>query len=133
MTEIDNDAPLSPTGPVAEEGEPVAPSHAVEEAVIRDLARLGGLTTGVRSSLVQVALGLARSMDHAMDTDAGPTAIARLAQELRTTLISLTEVSSDGSLVKELFSRMSAPVGDGENAESADDGRPAGKNGRTSR
>lgn len=61
----------------------------VEAAVAADIRDLGALAGGVRRSLAQVALFLARAID-ARGEDAGPTTTAQLARELRSTLVALT-------------------------------------------
>ena len=88
----------------------------IEAAVQTDLDRLGKLDTGVRGSMAQVALKLARALDNQPD-DAGPTTTARLAQELRTTLLALMGVNTkDGTGLRELFDLLSRPVRDAADA-----------------
>lgn len=70
----------------------------MELTVRRDLRRLGTLNTGVRASLAQAALILARAIDsYAKEakTPAELSAIAKAIQELRTTLARLVEASDD--------------------------------------
>ncbi len=88
----------------------------IEASVQTDLDRLGKLDTGVRGSMAQVALKLARALDNQPD-DAGPTTTARLAQELRTTLLALMGVNTkDGTGLRELFDLLSRPVRDAADA-----------------
>lgn len=71
-----------------------------------DLARLGTLEEGVRGTLAQMALRLARAYDRFDGVDL--TKLARLNQELRQTLAALVGVGSDDDGGE--AARMSTPV-----------------------
>lgn len=114
--------PVVPDGPAlgelaTEDGECAEPS--IEQTVLEDLARIGKLGVGVRNTLAQVAIRLARTLD-AQPLDAPPEKVARLAQELRTTLLAVMGVNqgSDSSLVRELFGLLQAPIRDEEDVRS---------------
>ena len=61
--------------------------------MLADMERLGKLDEGVRGSLAQMALRLARAYD---EFDGDLTKLTRLNQELRTTLQAMAEVRDDG-------------------------------------
>jgi hypothetical protein len=97
----------------------------VEEAIRRDLAQLGRLDTGVRSTLSQMVLKMARSYDRYEGADLAK--LARLNQELRQTLMVLTtEANSDGD--GEQAAHLSTPVWHAAEPGAADAG-PAGGGG----
>lgn len=91
----------------------------VETAVRRDLAQIGRLDTGVRATLAQMALKMARAYDGYEGSDLAK--LARLNQELRATLTGLrTEVSGDSDV--EEAAHLSTPVWDGAQSGAADAG-----------
>jgi hypothetical protein len=89
-------------------------------AVSGDLAGLADtLKGGARASLAAMALWLAEVIDK-RGGEAGPTTSARLAQELRATLVALTtEKSDDVNAVQRFLDMVSTPVRD-----AADPGAP---------
>lgn len=90
----------------------------VEAATIREVKELKKEGT----VLGTVAVRLARYIDQ-LPNDASPSTVARLAQELRTTMASLKGVSEDvRSEVARLFAQLSSPVRYGENAVEEDAG-----------
>lgn len=99
----------------------VAQRDSVLATVEQDLSRMHGLESGVRGSLAQIARRLAKRMDET-DDGTSETAFAGLAQQLRTTLMALTEVGSDGTLANALYDRLSTPVRDASDAEPDDAG-----------
>ncbi len=84
------------TGAVSWEGShPPEPRPGPVEASVRaDLDRLGRLDEGVRGSLAQMALRLARAYDLCADADLAQ--LARANMELRQTLSRIAEVDDDG-------------------------------------
>lgn len=83
------------------------------EASVRDnLARLGSLDTGVRASMSEMALKLARALDQC---DSGDIAsLSKLNSELRQTLNRLTGADGvDSDRLQALLVALSTPVGSG--------------------
>ena len=112
--------------------EPVEPEPGrVESAVHRDLERLGALDVGVRGALSEVALVLARAIDNGRDEPA--STIAKLAQELRVTLASLTEVKGDDDPVEQFVAGLSAAVRDAAQSGAGDARRGRGQGGAAAR
>lgn len=98
----------------------------VESAIKRDLAQLGRLDTGVRATLAQMVLKMARAYDRYEGADLAK--LARLNQELRQTLAALTaEVSDDGD--GEEAAHLSTPVWDPAEPGPADAGAEGGRGG----
>lgn len=93
--------------------------------VERDLARMKGLDSGVRGSLAGMARRLAARIDKAGD-GISETAFSGLMQQLRTTLMAITEVGSDGTLANALYERLSTPVLDAADAIPPDVGAAGG-------
>ncbi len=86
---------------------------AVERAVKNDLAKLK-LEDGMRATLAQAALVLARSIDAysgKTESAAQLSAVAKAIQELRSTLSRLLEVNDDAGAEEE-GARISTPVMD---------------------
>lgn len=103
-------------------GVPVAVPGDIEQEVISTVVRLGGLETGVRGPLAKLAIRLARTLD-ALPLNAPPTTVARLSQELRTTILALTGVNTnDGSGIKQLFALMQTPLRNAEDIRPEDSG-----------
>ena len=91
------------------EPEPYEPA-AVELSVRADIDRLGRTDVGVRGSLKEMALKLARAFDQCQTDDI--TALSKLNAELRQTLGRMTGTDNDdaatiGSVLREL----SRPIG----------------------
>ena len=81
----------------------------VEAQVRADLAALGELDKGMRGSLAAIAITLARALDRAAeDEDLGK--IAQVSLQLRQTLASMSDVSKDASLLRQLVDFMQTPV-----------------------
>jgi hypothetical protein len=120
MTEIDPLWKQLATPPVVEPGT----AGQVEASVRADLVRLGTLEEGVRGTLAQMALRMARAYDQYDGVDL--TKLARLNQELRQTLAALVgvgDVDDSGEAA-----RMSTPVWDEAQPRPADAGS-AGRRG----
>lgn len=81
----------------------------VERSVLADLQRVGQLDKGVRGSLTEMAVKLARAFDICNTDDI--TALAKLNAELRQTLGRLTDVGSDKGTAEALFAALSKPHG----------------------
>jgi len=102
------------------------PYGPIEMQVRRDLDRMGKLDVGVRGSLAAIATRLARALDSTQDDDL--TRVSQVSLQLRQTLVSLSDVSNDPELIRQLLSRLSTPtdgdaeVRDAEDDESADVG-----------
>jgi hypothetical protein len=95
----------------------------VEVTVQRDLARLGRLDTGVRATLAEMALKMARAYDRYEGADLAK--LARLNQELRQTLTGLTaEVNGDSD--DDQAAHLSTPVWDGAQPGAPDAGAAGG-------
>lgn len=96
-------------------------------AVSGDLAGLADtLKGGARASLAAMALWLAEVIDK-RGGEAGPTTSARLAQELRATLVALTtEKSDDVNAVQQFLDMVSTPVRDTADTGAADAGPEGG-------
>jgi hypothetical protein len=99
----------------------------MQVAVRGDLEVLAGtLKGGARASLAAMALWLSEVIDK-RGGDAGPTTSARLAQELRATLVALTtEKNDDGDAFQRLLDVVSTPVRDTADAGSSDVGSEGG-------
>lgn len=98
----------------------------VESAIQVDLARLGALDVGVRSTLSQMVLKMARAYDRYEGSDLAK--LARLNQELRQTLTVLTtEANSDGD--GEQAAHLSTPVWHAAEPGTADAGAAGGGGG----
>lgn len=96
----------------------------VEIAVRADLDRLGRLDEGVRGSLAQMALRMARAYDR---FDGDLTKLARANMELRQTLERIAEVGDDDDGGE--AARMSTPVRDAAEPGAADAGAADGGGG----
>ncbi len=94
----------------------------VEMAVRADLERLGRLDEGVRGSLAEMALRMARAYDGYDGADI--TKLARVNMELRQTLCRIAEVGDDGDGGE--AARMSTPVRDAAESGPADAGAADG-------
>jgi hypothetical protein len=94
----------------------------VESSVRRDLDRLGKLDEGVRGSLAQMALRMARAYDQYAGADL--TKLSRANQELRATLQAMTEVGDDGD--DDPSARLPSPVRNGAESGAVDAGRAGG-------
>lgn len=82
---------------------------AVESSVRLDIDRIGKTDTGVRGSLKEMALKLARAFDECKTEDI--TALAKLNSELRQTLSRLTDVGNDDAVsIADLLRQLSSPV-----------------------
>lgn len=98
----------------------------METSVRQDLRRMGKLDTGVKASLAETAVILARAIDsYSGRVDAGGSAaqlsaLAKAIQELRSTLRALVEKSDDADDGDE--ARMSTPVWDAAQSGAADVG-----------
>jgi hypothetical protein len=89
--------------------EPAYTPGLVEKSVRADIDRVGKIDVGVRGSLKEMALKLARAFDLCETDDI--TALAKLNAELRQTLSRLTDVGRDDTdTIAALFRRLSAPV-----------------------
>lgn len=98
----------------------------VEAAVQRDLGQLGRLDTGVRATLAEMVMKMARAYDRYEGADLAK--LARLNQELRQTLMSLTtEVGGDSD--DDEAAHLSTPVWDGAQPGAADVGAEGGGGG----
>lgn len=103
MTAPDNDPPTADT--------PHVPGP-VETRVRADLDAMGQDEKRFRGSLSEIAIVLARSLDQAVNADdVNLTKVAQVALQLRTTLLSMTEVSNDDDLLRKFFARFSTPEG----------------------
>lgn len=101
---------LPPTPPPWEDLKPLPYEPGpVEVSVLRDIERVGQLDKGVRGSLKEMAVKLARAFDLCETDDI--TALAKLNAELRQTLSRLTEVGSDKGTAEALFAALSKPHG----------------------
>lgn len=107
------------------EGESVDPGT-VESTVLRDLAGLGKLDKGVRSTLAEMAKRLARAYDQ--DDGEDLSKLARLNMELRQTLTALTTAVA-GDFDDGEAAHLSTPVRDGEEPGAADVGAAGGGGG----
>lgn len=98
----------------------------VESAIQVDLGRLGALDVGVRATLAQMVLKMARAYDRYEGADLAK--LARLNQELRQTLTVLTtEASGDGD--GEEAVHLSTPVWHAAEPGAADAGAAGGGGG----
>lgn len=115
------------------EGRPAAPRRRagqMERQVRKDLRGMGSLDTGVRGSLAQAALILARAIDaysDQMGAAAQLSAIAKAIQELRTTLAALMEKTDDEH--PDAPAGDSTPVWDAAEPGAADAGAAGGAGG----
>lgn len=100
---------------------PVVVPGAVELSVRADIARVGKLDVGMRSSLKEMALKLARAFDQCQTDDI--TALAKLNAELRQTINRLQDVgNADTESVAALLRRLSTPVRDTSQPGTSDAG-----------
>lgn len=81
----------------------------VEKRVTADMANMGGLDTGFRGSLAEIALALARALDRA-DTEEDIGKIAQVSLQLRQTLGSMADIGGDAESTKAIFEHMRTPV-----------------------
>lgn len=107
------------------EGECTDPGP-VESTVRRDLAGLGKLDKGVRSTLAEMVLKLARAYDR--DDGEDLSKLARVNAELRQTLAALTAAVA-GDVDDGEAAYLSTPVRDGEEPGAADVGATGGGGG----
>jgi hypothetical protein len=107
----------------------------LETSVRRDIEALGPLTSGVRSTMAEMAYGLARQLDRAILADAEPTAVATLNRELRVTLTQVVNTADDNTRRDQLTeilgtavqtAEVPADLGNAPQPQPADDGAETG-------
>jgi hypothetical protein len=109
------------------DAKPARIETSMQAAVRGDLDALAStLHGGARASLAALAAWLAEVIDK-RGADAGPTTSARLAQELRATLVALTtERTNDPDQLAGLLARLSTAVGNAADAGPGDAGSAGG-------
>ena len=112
--------PDTAPSPESEDATPYEPGP-VERAVLADMLRVGKTDVGVRSSLKEMALKLARALDLCSTDDV--MTLAKANAELRQTLGKLTDTAGqDIERFEALFRRMSTAVRDASESGEDDSG-----------